>query len=117
MRAYSGEETTDDDRIRRIFEPQAPSIEQRLRALQGLYEEGIQTFVFVGPVLPMHPEILAERIRPHARRVMIDCMNYASKTRAVYRAHSLDRRLDPDYVDEVIEALRKRLYPVPVEIC
>jgi DNA repair photolyase len=109
--------TTDEDRIRRIFEPQAPSIEQRIRALQRLHDKDVRTFVFIGPVLPMHPEILAERIRPHACRVMIDCMNYPSKTKGVYRAHGLDRWLDPDYVDGIIEALRQGLDPVPVEIC
>ena len=109
--------TTDDDRIRRLFEPQAPSIERRIRALQALHEKGIRTYVFVGPVLPMHPETLAQRIRPHVDRVLIDCMNYPSKTRPVYRAHGLDRWLDPGHVNETIEALRQSLDTVPVEVC
>ncbi|HUJ90094.1 MAG TPA: radical SAM protein [Syntrophorhabdales bacterium] len=109
--------TTDDDRIRRIFEPHAPSIEQRIRALQVLHDKGIRTYVFIGPVLPMHPEILAERIRPHVHRVMIDCMNYPSKTIGIYRAHRLGRWLDTGYVDSVIQGLRKGLNAVPTEIC
>lgn len=109
--------TTDDDRIRRIFEPQAPSIEKRIRALQVLHETGIRTYVFIGPVLPMHPDILAERIRPYTSRVMIDCMNYTSKTTATYRAHGLVHWLDPGYVGGTIEALRQSLDTVPVEVC
>ena len=109
--------TTDDERIRRIFEPQAPSIEQRIRALQALHEKGIRTYVFIGPVLPMHPNTLADRIRPYVHRVIIDSMNYPSKTRAIYRAHALSRWLDPDYVGSITEALQRRLDTVPVEVC
>ena len=109
--------TTDDDRIRRILEPQAPSIEQRIRALQGLHEKGVRTYVFIGPVLPMHPEILVQRIRSHVDRVMIDSMNYPSKTIGIYRALHLDQWLNPDHVNSVIEALRQGLGAVPVEIC
>jgi DNA repair photolyase len=109
--------TTDDDRIRRIFEPQAPSIEQRIRALQALHETGIRTYVFIGPVLPMRPDILAERIRPYTGRVMIDCMNYPSKTQAIYRAHGLVHWLDPGHVSSVVEVLRQGLDTVPVEVC
>jgi len=109
--------TTDDDRIRQIFEPQAPSIGQRIRALQLLHEKGIQTYVFIGPVLPMHPATLAARIRPHVDRVMIDSMNYLSKTIGIYRAHHLDPWLRPDYVTSVIEVLRRGLDSLPVEIC
>jgi DNA repair photolyase len=109
--------TTDDERIRRIFEPQAPSIEQRIKALQALHEKGIRTYVFIGPVLPMHPDRLADRIRPYVHRVMIDPMNYPSKTRAVYQAHALGRWLDPDYVGSITEALQRLLDTVPVEVC
>ena len=109
--------TTDDDRIRRILEPQAPSIEQRIRALKVLHEKGIRTYVFIGPVLPMHPDILVQRIRPYVDRVMIDSMNYPSKTIGIYRSHRLDRWLDPDHVNSVIEGLQKGLDAVPTDIC
>jgi DNA repair photolyase len=109
--------TTEDDGVRRIFEPLAPSIEQRIRALQTLHEKGIRTFVFIGPVLPMHPDVLADRIRPYVRRVMIDSMNYPSKTRAVYRTHGLSRWLDPGYVGSIRDALQRLLDTVPVEVC
>ena len=53
--------TTDDDRIRQIFEPKAPSIEERLRALRTIHERGIRTYAFIGPVLPMSPATLADK--------------------------------------------------------
>ncbi len=41
-----------DERIRKVFEPAAPSTEQRFKALRTLSREGIRTNVFVAPVLP-----------------------------------------------------------------
>jgi len=109
--------TTDDDRVRRIFEPQAPSVEKRFAALRSLRDAGIRTYVFIGPVLPMRPEALAKQIRPHVDRVLIDAMNYSSKTLAIYRAHSLEDWLKPAYVHSVIERLRDSFNAVPTEIC
>ncbi len=41
-----------DERVREEIEPYASSIERRLKALQKLKNEGIKTFVFIGPILP-----------------------------------------------------------------
>jgi DNA repair photolyase len=44
--------TTLDERIRKVFEPGAPPTMRRLKALRTLSRKGIQTGVFVAPVLP-----------------------------------------------------------------
>lgn len=41
-----------NEKARRIFEPCASPIRQRLAALDILHREGIQTFAFMGPILP-----------------------------------------------------------------
>lgn len=41
-----------DEKARRIFEPCASPVKQRLAALRELHQAGIQTFVFLGPILP-----------------------------------------------------------------
>lgn len=43
--------TTDDD-IRRIFEPYSVSVKRRVAALKELKTRGIETYVFLGPILP-----------------------------------------------------------------
>ena len=43
--------TLDED-IRGMFEPHAPPTSARIEALKELREEGIKTFVFIGPILP-----------------------------------------------------------------
>lgn len=67
--------TTADDGIRRIFEPQAPTIESRINALKQIHNEGIRTFAMIAPVLP-HCEGLVERLRLLVDYIIIDRMNY-----------------------------------------
>ncbi len=90
--------TTLDERLRRIFEPGAPSIAQRLRALKTLAEAGIRTWVFLGPVLPFFsddPVTMGEMLstfRDHgAQSVLVDRLNFYPrvwhKVRAVIGRH------------------------------
>jgi DNA repair photolyase len=73
--------TTDDERMRRLFEPGAPPIAARVDALRRLREAGVRTYVFIGPMLPMVPARLAGMLRGHADEALVDPMNYAGKTR------------------------------------
>jgi DNA repair photolyase len=44
--------TTTNDRLSRFLEVRAPLASRRLRTLAALHAEGIQTYAFVGPLLP-----------------------------------------------------------------
>jgi DNA repair photolyase len=44
--------TSTDDSISRYFEKFAPNVNQRFAALEKLNSEGIQTYAFIGPLLP-----------------------------------------------------------------
>lgn len=44
--------TTLDERIRRDFEPYSSPSKKRVDALKVLHENGIRTYVFIGPILP-----------------------------------------------------------------
>ncbi|MDD4271471.1 MAG: radical SAM protein [Patescibacteria group bacterium] len=44
--------TTLDEKVARSFEPHAPSLDKRLKALKVVHEAGIKTYAFVGPILP-----------------------------------------------------------------
>jgi DNA repair photolyase len=109
--------TTDDDEIRRIFEPHAPPIEARIQALKTLAKAGLKTYAFIGPLLPMDPEALSEKINPHVHSVLIDRMNYASKTRKIYTSRKLNQWLDYDFVDEIIQRLEIGLAGKEINIC
>jgi DNA repair photolyase len=55
--------TTDDDAIRRKYEPTCPSIGQRLSAIKQVGEARIQTCITMTPLLPVSsPESFAEKL-------------------------------------------------------
>jgi DNA repair photolyase len=53
--------TTDDDRIRRAYEPHCDSIERRFETVSLLREHGIDTFITLAPLLACDPDHLLDR--------------------------------------------------------
>jgi DNA repair photolyase len=86
---------TADDQIRRLFEPKAPPIEARLRALDELHRAGIRTFAMIAPLLP-GAEVLADQLIDRVGHVLIDRMNYNYGT-WVYRKYGLEDKLGDDF--------------------
>ncbi len=80
--------TTADENIRKIFEPDAPSIQDRIKAVEKLHSFGIKTFVMIAPLLPK-AEGLVEQLSGKADHVLIDRMNYHHAD-WVYRRHKLE---------------------------
>jgi DNA repair photolyase len=52
--------TTDREDVRRWYEPHCPPLAERLAAIRRLRMAGIATFATLAPLLPCHPEALAE---------------------------------------------------------
>ena len=67
--------TTADEGMRRIFEPGAPPIEKRIKALGALRDKGIRTYVMVAPMLP-GADSLADMLKGKADYALIDRYNY-----------------------------------------
>ncbi len=67
--------TTSDEKIRKIFEFGAPSVEGRLKALDRLHSEGIRTYVMIAPLL-IGAEGLVNELKGKVDYVIIDRMNY-----------------------------------------
>jgi DNA repair photolyase len=53
--------TTNNDRIRRLYEPHCESNERRFQTVSRLREAGIDVHATLAPLLPCNPEILAQR--------------------------------------------------------
>ncbi len=100
--------TTDDEGLRRIFEPRSPSIFERVRTLELLSREGVKTYVFIGPILPMNPIELVRMLDGLVEEVFIDRMNYTFKVVSLYRKAQLERYLEDDYFDQVGLELKRR---------
>jgi len=87
--------TTTDDNIRKLFEPHAPPVEARIRALDELHKAGIRTYAMIAPMLP-GAEGLASVLAGKADYLIIDRMNYHYADR-VYREHGLDEKLGDQF--------------------
>lgn len=97
--------TTDDEKMRKIFEPGAPPIGARLAALGKLRESGIRTYAFIGPVLPMNPRKLCTMLERYVEYIFIDTMNYEYKTEGLYARLGLKRWLAPEFLQGVVHEL------------
>ncbi len=68
--------TTNDDEVRREFEPKAPSITRRLELLKRLKSEGIKVYASVSPLLPCDPKVLIDMISPYVDKIWIGEMRW-----------------------------------------
>jgi len=54
--------TTDDEAVRRLYEPHCAPIAERLRVIRTLEDHGIQTHATLAPLLPCDPDALVDMI-------------------------------------------------------
>jgi DNA repair photolyase len=80
--------TTGDEEVRQLFEPNAPSIKERIKALEELHLAGIRTFAMIAPMLPKAEELVATLVGK-VDYVLVDRMNYHYGD-WVYRKHNLE---------------------------
>jgi DNA repair photolyase len=80
--------TTGDESIRQLFEPNAPSIKERVKALNELHLAGIRTFAMIAPMLP-EAEQLISMLEGKVDSILIDRMNYHYSD-WVYRRYKLE---------------------------
>jgi len=71
--------TSLDDRVRRVFEPAASTVQERLDALKTFSDQGIDTYAFLGPLLPYLSEDgleeLLNDLADRVSRVIVDRLN------------------------------------------
>ena len=104
---------TADENIRQIFEPKAPSIRERIEALEKLHSKGIKTSAMIAPMLPK-AEGLANELRGKIDSVLIDRMNYHYAD-WVYRKHKLEHAMTENFFKqkkiELANAFRRERVP------
>jgi DNA repair photolyase len=100
--------TTHDERIRKMFEPNSPSIQSRVNTLRTLRQEKIETYAFVGPMLPLDPKPMVAMLDGLVDEALIDRMNYPNKVKAIYRQAKLEKYLEENYFHLVGMELKER---------
>ncbi|MEW6409098.1 MAG: radical SAM protein [Nitrospirota bacterium] len=108
--------TTDREDIKRIFEPYAPPLSLRLKALETLHKEGISTYAFIGPVLPQNPERLANSLAGKVNSVIIDRMNYQRKVLWIYRKYMMEEILSEEYFQMCVKTITEALKSDSIEV-
>lgn len=98
--------TTDNDNIRKLFEPRSSPIPERIKALATLHQCGIKTYAFIGPILPQNPQNLAQQLLGTVDFVYIDCMNYKGKVASHYRRFRLESGLRPAFFHHISQSLK-----------
>jgi DNA repair photolyase len=94
---------TADDSIRKRFEPDAPTIKDRIKVLDELHQAGIKTYAMIAPMLPGVedlPEILAGKVD----YVIIDRMNYHYAD-WVYKKYNLEDKMTDDFFCQMEQKL------------
>ncbi len=87
--------TTADDQIKKIFEPKAPPIPERIKTLTKLHESGIKTGAMIAPVLPK-AENLMDSLTGIVDEVLVDKMNYTNAD-SIYKKYHLEEYLSAEY--------------------
>jgi len=101
--------TTADDDMRKIFEPHAPSIMERIRALDELHRSGIKTYAMIAPMLPGAEDLMGY-LEGKVDYILVDRMNYTYGD-WVYKKYGLEDKLTDEFFDrvsrEIASACRK----------
>ncbi|MGZ4893593.1 MAG: radical SAM protein [Halobacteriota archaeon] len=97
--------TTADEKIRRIFEPGAPPIKERISALKALHANGIKTFVMIAPLLP-GAEKLPHELAGAVDFVLVDRLNYHYADR-IYRENDLGWAIEDRFFAERGDELKR----------
>jgi DNA repair photolyase len=108
--------TTDNDYIAKIFEPFASPISTRINTLKILHENKINTYAFIGPILPMNPEALINKIIPYVNYVLIDKLNYKFIAERIYKQHNLTYALQDTYLESIAQQLTQLLLNKGIEV-
>jgi DNA repair photolyase len=90
--------TTADEKMRKLFEPAAPPIGQRIKALDDLHEAGISTFAMIAPMLP-GAEDLPGLLQGKVDYIRVDRLNY-SYANWVYNKHHLEEKQSETFFRE-----------------
>ena len=87
--------TTANDDIRKLFEPHAPPISERVAALAELHRSGIRTYAMIAPLLP-GAENLMKMLEGAVDYILVDRMNYHYAD-WVYRKHGWDDKRTDEF--------------------
>jgi DNA repair photolyase len=104
--------TTANEGIRRLFEPHAPPIPQRIEALSQLHSAGLHTFAMIAPLLPEADDLISQ-LKGHVDHILIDKMNYHYAD-WVYRTNKLTYAMSDEFFQRKQRDLAKACHKADI---
>ncbi len=112
--------TTDDDEVRRLYEPRCESVASRVSAMKALTDAGVAVHCTLAPILPCNPTRLAElALGATSCGVIADPMHTrAGKPRGattrpqamrISAAMGFDRWHQPEFQAKTVQEIRSRV--------
>jgi DNA repair photolyase len=90
--------------MRKLFEPGASPIRERIDAMGALHSKEIRTFAMIAPVLP-GAEGLVELLSGKVDHVLVDRLNYHYANRT-YRENKMEWAMEEPFFFHAAEELR-----------
>ena len=109
--------TTDDEKVRRLYEPHCATLQARLQAIRVLRAAGIDTYATLAPLLPCNPENLAAAAIDattshiigdplHVRRTKRTGAITREAAHRISRVHNQEHWLEPEFQSQIVERIR-----------
>ena len=109
--------TTDNEEVRRLYEPHCATFDIRLRTIRELQAEGIDTYATLAPLLPCNPENLAAAaIDATTNHIIGDPLHVRPTKRTgattreaahrISRLHNQEHWLEPAFQSQIVERIR-----------
>lgn len=109
--------TTDQEEVRRRYEPHCATFPARLQTIRALQAEGINTYATLAPLLPCNPENLAaEAIHVTSNHIIGDPLHVRPTKRTgattreaahrITRVHNEEHWLEPAFHSQIVERIR-----------
>ncbi|MCA9632764.1 MAG: hypothetical protein KC766_34160 [Myxococcales bacterium] len=96
---------TDNDALRKLFEPGADSIENRIRALEACSTAGLTTCLVVQPALPMNVDRFVERLAPYVQAARVDRLYFGERVQALFDNGGIPWASSDTYQEELVGRL------------
>ncbi|MBP1611033.1 MAG: Radical superfamily protein, partial [Acidobacteria bacterium] len=96
---------TADEKVRKLFEPGASPIKERIHALDVLHSRGIQTFAMIAPLLPGADGLIRE-LTGKVDHVLIDRLNYFYANR-IYMENKMEWAKEEPFFIQSAEELKE----------
>lgn len=100
--------TTDDEAVRKEFEPDAPSLKRRLELISKLRDQNIEVYASIAPLLPCDPDRLFRLLRPFVNKAWVDTMHWTEASTNPWLLKKYANFFSPESYEQTATILRSK---------